>query len=45
VVVKYAVRGYLIEEENKGVIRANITRNAVAILVKLEQAAKLLVNK
>ena len=45
VVVEHAVRGCLTEEENKGVMRANMTRNAVAILVKSEQAAKSLVDK
>jgi len=37
VVMEHAVRACLTAEENKGVVRANQTRNAIALLVKTKQ--------
>ena len=45
VVVEHAVRACLTEEENKGFVRANQTRNAIALLVRTKQDVVNLMNK
>lgn len=45
VVTEHAVRACLTAEENKGVVRANQTRNAIALLVKTKQDVANLLTK